>query len=126
MPAPTYTPTTWVNNTAPAISADNLNHIEQGVAAATNGVTITYTVSQTLSGAVDGIAVFNGSTLTATLPDPTTVPVGRRFTVKNVNASALTVASAGTSKKIDGAASQSVAQWGKLTVFTDGTQWLSM
>lgn len=33
MSEPTYTPTTWVNNTAPAISADNLNHIEAGIAA---------------------------------------------------------------------------------------------
>lgn len=33
MPAPSYTPTTWVNNTAPPISADNLNHIEAGIAA---------------------------------------------------------------------------------------------
>lgn len=35
MPKPTYTPTTWVNNTTPALSADNLNHIESGLSATT-------------------------------------------------------------------------------------------
>jgi hypothetical protein len=75
----------------------------------------------------DGVLVFNGATLTCTLPDPTTVGIGRtRFEVKNVNASALSVVSAGTSKTIDGAASQSVAQWGKATYISDGTQWLSI
>lgn len=75
----------------------------------------------------DGVLVFNGTGLTLTVPDPTAVTPGRtRFVVKNVNASALTVASAGTAKTIDGAASQSVAQWGHLTLISDGTQWLSI
>jgi hypothetical protein len=29
-----YAPTTWVNNSAPAINATNLNHIEQGIVGA--------------------------------------------------------------------------------------------
>ena len=29
-----YSPTTWVNNASPALSAENLNKIEQGIAAA--------------------------------------------------------------------------------------------
>jgi hypothetical protein len=74
----------------------------------------------------DEIVVYNGTSLTATLPDPTTVLVGKRWNVKNINASALTVVSAGTSKTIDGAASQSLAQWAKAEYVSDGTQWLTV
>jgi hypothetical protein len=75
----------------------------------------------------DEHVIFNGATLTATLPDPTTTGMsGRRFTVKNINAGALTVVSAGTSKTIDGAASASLPQWGKGTYVSDGAQWLSI
>jgi len=86
---------------------------------------VTKTANYTLT-ATDGTVVFNGTSLTATLPDPTTIVVGRYWRIKNINASALTVASAGTSKTIDGAASQSLAQWARLTVVSDGTQWLSV
>lgn len=33
MSSPNYTPTTWVDDSAPAIDADNLNNIEQGIVA---------------------------------------------------------------------------------------------
>lgn len=46
--------------------------------------------------------------------------------MKNINASAATVSSAGTSKTLDGAASQSLAQWAKATYISDGTQWLTV
>ena len=84
--------------------------------------TANYTLTQS-----DQLVIFNGANLTATLPDPSLGEYnGRIFRVKNINASALTVNSAGTSKTIDGAASQSLAQWGKMTVVSDGTQWLTL
>jgi hypothetical protein len=86
----------------------------------------TKTANYTLTSA-DNIVIFNGTSLTATLPDPTTAGLpGRVFVVKNINASALTVASAGTSKTLDGAASQSLAQWAKASYTSDGTQWLTV
>lgn len=86
----------------------------------------TKTANYTLINDVDTTVAFNGTSLTATLPDPTTATVGSYFTIKNVNASALTVNSAGTSKTLDGAASQSLAQWAKATYVSDGTQWLTV
>ena len=70
----------------------------------------------------DDLVIFNGTSLTATLPDPATA-TKRAYVVKNINASAATVSSAGTSKTIDGAASKSLAQWEKATYWTDGNQW---
>lgn len=70
--------------------------------------------------------VFNGASLTATLPDPGNAAQDVRITVKNIAATALTVNSAGTSKTLDGAASQSLAQWAKATYVSDGTQWLTV
>jgi len=70
--------------------------------------------------------IFNGASLTATLPDPTLAAVDVRILVKNIAATALTVNSGGTSKTIDGAASQSLAQWAKATYLSDGTQWLTI
>lgn len=72
----------------------------------------------------DRIIVSNGTGLTIGLPDPTTVNPGREYIVKNINASAATVNSQGTSKTLDGAASQSLVQWESLAFVSDGTQWL--
>lgn len=85
----------------------------------------TKTTSYTLT-AYDGLVIFNGSSLTATLPDPTTVATSLRLTIKNVNATALTVASAGSAKTVDGATSQSLAQWAHSVYASDGTQWLQI
>lgn len=75
----------------------------------------------------DGIIVVNaGGPVTITLLDPTTVSVGQPVTVKNITANTVTVASAGSSKTIDGGASASLAQWAKGTYISDGTQWLSV
>jgi hypothetical protein len=72
------------------------------------------------------LMIFNGTGLTYTLADPTTATrKGRQWTVKNINASALTVDSAG-SGLIDGAASKTLAQWEKATFYCDGTQWLTV
>lgn len=53
MTEPTYTPTSWVNNSAPAIDADNLNHLESGVQVATERATesIRYDQAQSLTSA---------------------------------------------------------------------------
>jgi hypothetical protein len=77
-------------------------------------------------GVYDDIVIMNGTSLTATLPDPSTVPPGRTYTVKNYNASALTVNSA-ASGTLDSAASQSLAQWAKATYTTIGSGiWLTI
>jgi hypothetical protein len=72
----------------------------------------------------DDVVVFNGSTLTATVPNPAATNAGFTVVVKNINASPLTVVSAvGT---IDGASSISLPQWGTLTLVGDGgSHWYS-
>lgn len=70
--------------------------------------------------------IFNGASLAATLPDPTAAAQDVLITIKNIAATALTVNSAGVSKTLDGAASQSLAQWAKATYVSDGTQWLTV
>lgn len=75
--------------------------------------------------ALDELLIGNGSSITFTLPDPTLdLMKGRLYRVKNINATALSVVSAGSSKTIDGAASQSLLQWESFQVTSDGTQWL--
>jgi hypothetical protein len=87
---------------------------------------VTKTANYTLTSA-DNIVIYNGTSLTATLPDPTTAGLpGRVFVVKNIAATSLTVNSAGTSKTLDGAASQTLAQWAKASYTSDGTQWLTV
>ncbi|OII27565.1 hypothetical protein [Frigoribacterium sp. MCBA15_019] len=74
---------------------------------------------------LDRTIVFDSAAgATVTLLDPATAPVGRPVTVKNVNATSMTVATAGTSKTIDGAATVALAQWQTCTVVSDGTNWL--
>ena len=76
--------------------------------------------------AADRVIVANGASLALNLPDPTLTPTDREFVIKNVAATAVTVASLGTSKTIDGAASKSLAQWAIGRYVCDGTQWLSV
>ena len=90
---------------------------------ATQRTRSTKTASYTLV-ATDDIVVFNGATLTATLPSAVTAGNGRAYTIKNVNSTALTVAS--TAGTIDGAATQSLAQWAKAEYISDGTNWLTI
>jgi hypothetical protein len=74
----------------------------------------------------DGIVVGTGAGITISLPNPSGYPyLGRKFTIKNTNASALTVNSAGGAV-IDGAASKSLAQWAVITVTTDGAGWFTV
>lgn len=120
----TTRPLPWVNDGAPALSADNLNDLEADLALAMWSVAglSTKTANYTATG-TDRVLIFNGSSLTATLPDPTTVSK-KLFLIKNIHSSALTVVSAGTSKTIDSAASIFVGQNMVLQVVSDGTQWL--
>ncbi len=93
----------------------------------TQGRVPTKTGNYTLNNG-DWRVLFNGTGLTATLPDPTTaIGGGRTYEVKNLNASSLTVVSAGTSKTIDGAASVTVPQWGVLRCMRQhpGGQWIT-
>jgi hypothetical protein len=87
--------------------------------------TTTVTTNYVLNRA-DSVIITNGSSITVTLPDPAAVSKDRKYAVKNINRTALRVVSAGTSKTIDGAASQSLAQWAKGTYISDGTQWLTV
>lgn len=87
--------------------------------------TSTKTASYTLT-LQDDIVVFNATTLTATLPAANTVPAGKTLTIKNIFAGNLTVARTGTDT-IDGATSQTLAQWANSTYMSDGTgQWWSI
>lgn len=72
----------------------------------------------------DRYVLFDGSGLTATLPDPAIVP-SPRFVIKNLNVSSLTIDSVGGAT-LDGAASLSIGQWGSRTFITTGTQWLTV
>ena len=89
-----------------------------------------YTTDATTTvGVYDSLIVVNRAAGVVTLPDPAallsfgTIPKGRTYTVKNINAAAATVNSAGAAT-IDGVASVSLPQWGVLRVVTDGTNWL--
>lgn len=80
--------------------------------------TTNYTLADT-----DGTVLFDGSNLTATLPNPSTLPyAGRKFTIKNLNATNLVVQSAGGAS-IDGAGTKTLAQWATATFITDGAGW---
>lgn len=86
---------------------------------------LTKTTSYNLA-ITDRTVIFNATTLTASLPDPTLVLVGRAYTIKNIFAGNLTVNSQGVTKTLDGAASQTLAQWAKATYISNGTQWLTV
>jgi hypothetical protein len=75
----------------------------------------------------DDLVIANlGSAISFVLPDPGTVTVGKEFQIKNIGAGTLTVTSAGTSKTLDGAASQTFAQYVARTYYSNGSQWFTM
>ena len=81
----------------------------------------TYTTSSTVAD-YDKFAVFNGSSITCTLP--TAVGrMGKAWTVKNIHSTALTIATT-SSQTIDGAAPSTQAQWVTKTYVSDGANWL--
>jgi hypothetical protein len=77
--------------------------------------TANYTLTST-----DGTVFMSGTNLTATLPTPVGV-AGRNYTIKNLDPSVLTVATA--AGLIDGDSTRSLAQYDSLTVTSDGTNW---
>lgn len=80
------------------------------------------TANYTLVAATDDVVFFNGATLTATLPAATVASsLGVQFTVKNINATNLTVAT--VAGLIDGQTTRTLAQYDALTVVSDGTNW---
>lgn len=110
----------WVKD---AGAANKTGWTPLGFSQALSTKTANYTITE-----ADQIVVVGGATagLTMTLPDPSGQVVGRQYKVKNVNANSVTVASAGTSKTIDGAASVALAQYAKVTVYSDGTNWFTI
>ena len=86
---------------------------------------LTKTANYTLA-TTDKVVVFNGSTsLTATLPDPTTAGIaGHEYLIKNIGSPQLTIASAGSGKTIDGASGRWVRKNQSLRLISDGAQWL--
>lgn len=89
------------------------------------GAIITKTANYTLA-ASDDIVFFDGTSLTASLPNPglTALGVNRQFVIKNLNSSSLTV-NCPTGQTIDGGTSVSLTQYQVLTVvsrvLTDGS-----
>jgi len=100
-------------------SVSNTGWVPVGTMAPLGTKTVDYTIT-----ANDSIVVANGTSLTMYLPPAVTAQAGRKYTVKNTNASACTVASAGGT--IDGAATASLAQWAKGTYVSDGANWLTI
>lgn len=115
-----YSPTTWVNNSAPTISASNLNKIEQGLLAVSS---VGVNVKETVYGAVgNGVtddttalqsALTAGAGKTVVIPDGTykvtsalSVPANTKVigtgTIKQVTASTAAISIAGSGVLIDG------------------------
>lgn len=69
--------------------------------------------------------IANGSNLTLTLPDATTIGQGKQYRIKNVNATAATLATS-ASQTIDGASTLSLAMNDEVSVMSDGSKWLIM
>jgi hypothetical protein len=112
-----------VTRTVANTAAEHLSDHDTGLHAFHNrvggmsGVTKTANYALTTS---DYLVISNGASLTQTLPDATTV-ADRYFVVKNIHATLATLATAGGN--IDGVATQSIAQYNALTVYSDGTNY---
>lgn len=78
--------------------------------------TASYTLVDT-----DGTVLANGSSITITLPAAASAGTGRAYTVKNINATTLTVASNGGT--IDNAATIALNRYQSRTVLSDGANW---
>ncbi|HET8765828.1 MAG TPA: glycosyl hydrolase family 28-related protein [Pedococcus sp.] len=89
----------------------------RAIAQAQKTVTANYTVTGD-----DYTIVGNGSSITVTLPDPLSATgslKGRRFVVKNINSTSLTVNCSPGTRTIDGATSVTLTQWQSITVESD-------
>lgn len=92
-----YTPTTWVNGTAPGISADELNRVETGIDSLwkqTRDIVV-YTNSTTLALTDAGkiVEADKATAIAITVPPNATIafPVGTQIELVAVGAGALTV-----------------------------------
>lgn len=85
-------------------------------------VVLTKTTSYTALPA-DRYILTNGASVTITLPTAAAAAAGDLLTVKNINAASATVAAAASGGTIDGAATTTLAQWAKITLLSDGTNW---
>jgi hypothetical protein len=88
------------------------------------GTTIPYTVNHTVAGTDCGnLLTYNGSSLTATLANPPTSNTCQ-IVIENLNASTLTISRNGLT--INGLSSNlTLAQYGWLTIWTDGTNYFT-
>lgn len=120
MSAPLSTTRTVANTAAEHVADHNLLHAFYNLVGGMSFTTKTTDYTLTTS---DYLVIMNGASKTATLPDATNAnSVGRFYLVKNIHATAATLASAGGT--IDGASTQPINQYNALTVVSDGTQWL--
>lgn len=83
------------------------------------GNTITAAVETTLN-ELDGVVFVNGAPIH--LPTYGTVPARKRFTIKNIGATDVTI-NAADGKTIDGAASIFIVFGEKITIVKDGANW---
>lgn len=116
----------WLNgsNIPKVYKFDNsAQHVskDRGVRGSLVTKTANYTITQT-----DDIVIFNGTSLTATLPSAGATAIGtnRQYVVKNINSTSLTVGS--TSGTIDGASTDTLAQYAVGRYLSDGTNWLKL
>jgi hypothetical protein len=71
----------------------------------------------------DTTIIANGSSITITLPSAVTAgATGKAYTVKNINATTATLASAAGT--IDGVSTKSLVQYASISVVSDGTNWM--
>jgi hypothetical protein len=86
-------------------------------------VLATKTSSYLMAYNTDDVIVANGASITITLPRADFAGAGRAYMIKNVNATSCTVATS-NSNTIDGAASDTLAQWAAGRYVSDGTNWI--
>lgn len=91
-------------------------HVEGPISTAIKTVTSSYNIRNT-----DSTILSNGSSLTITLTTVNTI-AGRRYIIKNINASSATVDTEGL-QTIDGSNTQSLSQYKFIEVQSDGTNW---
>lgn len=74
----------------------------------------------------EDVVIFNGTSISCTIPSAVN-RTDRIYTIKNINATALTVATAlsGT-ETVDGVIPGPLAQWGVMRIISDGTNWLTL
>ena len=102
-----------------------IDAIEVGLEAVEAGrtrVVVTKTVNATL--VQEDTILCNGAAMTLTLPTAVGI-TGHTFTIKNVNAVSLPLATT-SSQTIDGAAPGTLAQWAYFTVMSDGANWVKV